>query len=156
MMVCSCGDGSCVLCDDDGMVPIVTGEPYDRDGTQGRACVHCGTAWLATDFLIALAPSQRRLSDDGVDVSPADLIVAAIEAEADAAHSPRADAFQRLLTTINDAHPYDPAAGLREVLRMLSDAADHAASTDQRKPTRTARIERFSQLIKAALFEVRS
>lgn len=28
---------------------VVVDEPYDRDGTPGRACTHCGTAWPATE-----------------------------------------------------------------------------------------------------------
>lgn len=29
--------------------PLIVDSPYDRAGTPGRACTHCGTAWPATE-----------------------------------------------------------------------------------------------------------
>ncbi len=46
MVKCNC-DGSCMLCDDDGMLHIVD-EEYDP-GVPGRACLDCNSAWPTSE-----------------------------------------------------------------------------------------------------------
>lgn len=88
-------------------------------------------------------------------VSAADLIAMGIEVAADIDDSVRAEAYADLSLLI--ARPgLEPDAGVREVVRMLRDAADSAIDAHQDDPNATsiARVKRFSGLLTLALAEI--
>lgn len=68
--------------------------------------------------------------------------------------------WQELLDVISrSSSTLTPDAGLREVLNMIADGADDmvlAFDGDRSVAHNVGRVQRFSALIRAALFEVRS
>jgi hypothetical protein len=88
-------------------------------------------------------------------ISVADIICSSIEIEAD---SNTARAFDDLKDLLCYAGNGDMQRGLRELLRMMIDAADGAADVhgEERFPAEHERLVAFSAAIKAASEQIRA